>query len=299
MLRHLLALALSLVAFPVAAQIRWDAGQQRYFVTAHDDAGQPVEMMVEPGNLVTPMLRFTPIDSGTSIRYRFVVGADSGSPLPLTILRLPCPSEANVSALSGGDSRRLQRWGEVRYCKFFVYRGPGRSRQVAFSSPWLAGPGWALAVGGATSPTWPTTDPNSETGELSPLVDSLQGDTPTGLLKRFRAPVPMYERVTVAQATTGLPILAEALSTICTETDWIQPGPTCDALTAQIAAASTALGTTAAQRAAPPQAAKNEVRQALTALIQSLSAGRGTTINENAFSILNLLARTVRSGLGS
>ena len=217
----------------------------------------------------------------------------------LADIHIPCPSVSSPTQLEGGDWRIWSGWDTGTYCEYYGNLAAiGDSGRVRFSTVLLPDTGTIILRGGTSGYSWPTSDPTSATAALKPLVDSLAGESENGLVKRIVGVVPSHPIPLVANAATGLPILIGALRHVCEDTDWIQPGPTCDALTAQIATASSALGTSPVQRANPPQAAKDATRQALTALIQSLSAGRGTTINENAFSILNLLARTVRSGIG-
>lgn len=254
------------------SQARWDATNNVYRITVHDDSGLPREIRVEPANRVVPQLQLEQVDSGSHIEYRYRVTADPKSPQALGLLRIPCPASAIVEQPQGGFSRRVQNWGDQRYCTFDVGRSAGQSPAlVTFRTTLLAGTGRSVAVGSRELPSWPTSEPTEETIALRPLIDSLAGLSPNGLVLRFASPVPMYERALVAQTDSGLRILRHELTTICGTTNWIPSDATCDALAALL-----------------PD---------VNAFIKELEEGRGRTIGQNAFAILHGLASVRRGAL--
>ena len=286
-------------ASPLAAQYRWDEVNKTYWVSVRDDSGILREMRVEPANRVIPVLQLVQIDTGGRVEFRYRVGADSSSPQGLALVRIPCALTSGTVDHAGGDWRNLATWGSQRFCSYSVPLARGAPpRLVRFSSPQLAGLGSGVAEGSRSPPEWPTSDPDEQSELLGPLVDSLSGDSPNGLVKRFAMPVPKYDRMIVAQTDSGLRIIASELARICAETDWIPTDATCDALSALLPT------TTAAIRAAPaPSAAAHTpaelqaIRQALNRFMQALVAGRDTTIHQNAFTILHVLARVVQQPL--
>ncbi len=309
--KHFASTIICSLAIPTAgfAQVRWEATTSSYVVAIPSNgvSGPGFDLKVVPANLVEGTVEAHVSDSsGATVTYRYVANVSSNSPQRLAAVFVPCPEATSPRELSvqiGGQSgtgaiARVVTISGKRVCRFLVPLKSGQHGTARLGSPLLPGVGEVILKGSADLPHWPSEGSSVQSDSIEHLVDSLNGRGIDGLVKRVDASVPMYPRAQLLAASTGLPILATELTGICAETDWIQPGPTCDALVAQIATASGALGSSPVQRANPPQAVKDATRQALTAFIQSVAAGRGTTINENAFSILNLLARTVRSGIG-
>jgi hypothetical protein len=309
MLRHLpfgayfVALLLAAVT-PLGAQVRWDDAAQAYWITVRNEAGVPTEMKVEPTNRVVPDIKsLTHRDTATGlVTYVLRVGAHPTSPQSLALIEIPCPVALGIGDLEGGEWRTRRQWGGEEYCVFSIQRVAGDAlRRISFTSFFLPGvEREAVVVGGARAPQWPTRDPNFETASVSPIVDSLRGASANGLVKRVKIMLPKYEFFAINSTHTGLPILAHELSAICTSTDWISPGPTCGELSGLLPSLPVSLRSVdpvGVEAAVLTPAERSAIRQALTAFIQALAAGRDTTIHQNAFAVLNLLARTVRAGL--
>lgn len=288
--------ATGFAAGTLQAQVRWDPVQRVYFVTAHDDDGAPYEMRVEPADKVIPRTYLTQIDSAGRIHYRYRVTVDPGSPQVIVYLRIPCSTQAAATDLAGGERRSVDDWGERRYCEFYAPSGVGDTVRPRFSSPLLGGVEIALVEGGRAAAVWPMSEPNEETEALKPMVDSLQGDTPNGLVKRIPMPAPKYQRSVVVATSSGLQILLGELDQICGETPWIDAG-TCVSLRAVIAPSCVVTKGSKQVLCAPGPDA--QVRLALKNFIDALAAGRTNgVVHQNAFSVLHLLARTVRNAVG-
>lgn len=288
--------ATSAASASLAAQVRWDPVKRVYFVTAHNDEGDAHEMRVEPADKVIPVTFLTQIDSAGRIFYRYRVTVDSTSPQPMVYVRIPCSAQAAAADLTGGERRAVSGWGGQQYCRFYAPSGIGDTVRPRFSSPMLGGVATAIVEGGRPAAVWPMSEPNSETDSLKPMVDSLQGDSPNGLVKRIPMPAPKYERSAVVVTASGLQILLAELDEVCATTPWIEAG-TCAALRLHISPAClVASGARQAFCAPGPDA---QVRLALKNFIDALAAGRTNgVVHQNAFSILQLLARTVRNAVG-
>lgn len=278
------------------AQVRWDPVKRVYFVTAHDDNDRPYEMRVEPADKVIPITFLTQIDSAGRIHYRYRVTLDSASPQGMEMIRIPCATQAAAADLTGGEWSSVNDWGEQWYCEFFAPAVIGDTVRPRFSSSMLGGVATAIVVGGRPAAVWPMSDPTDETEDLKPMVDSLRGDSPNGLVKRIPMPAPKYERSAVVVTASGLQILLDELDQICAETPWIEVN-TCMALRLHISPQCVVASGAVQALCAPGTDA--QVRLALKNFIDDLSAGRTAgVVHQNAFSILHLLARTVRNAVG-
>lgn len=287
------AVALAVAIMPAGAQVRWDNAQQVWFVTVHDDGGVAREMRVEPANRVVVRATLVQIDSGAHVLFRYRVTADSASPQALWLVNVPCDPPATILARSGPGATQ-DVWGATVHCTFEVDRGPGDGEALlTISSTRLAGLGVGVAVGARDIPVWPTSDPTGETDALTALVDSLNGNAPNGLAARFPIGVPTYDRTIVAQTDSGFAILRRELQAICGGTGWIDV-PTCNQLGALLNSDVVALRKGVGQQAA---LTTGELRQRLNQFIQALVAGRNSTVHQNAFTILHVLARVVRAPL--
>lgn len=278
------------------AQVRWDEASKAFFVTVPTDS-TGVEMKVVPTNRAIVTVGYSVQDSTTAVHYRYVVRVDSSSPQPLAMLRVPCARNAAVQGRFGGEWNRVSRWGGGTYCVFFLGAAVGRQVAVGFNSTLLMGMEDGFVIGAAAVPVWPTTDPTPETIALKPLVDSLAGRVPQGLVRRIRVPVPKHPRAAVADAATGLSIIASELNSICSTTDWITPA-TCTELFSELALATSASSGTslrASPSTATPKTA-SAVLPALNTFLQTLNSERNVTIQQNAYAVLATLARVTRGG---
>lgn len=293
-------LAIAITATPAATQVRWDPASSVWFVTVHDDSGTAREMLVEPANRVKPRSILYQIDSGTNVVYRYDMGAESDSPQALGTVSVPCdPYSAILGRTSSGFSATMA-WGNPprTHCMFDIERGAGDSlRIVRVTSTLLGGLGQGIAVGNANAPTWPTGDPTEETNALTPLVDSLNGQPPNGLTARFPIGVPTHQRTVVAQTQPGLTIVRQELTAICAGTEWIPDASICAQLQALLPTGVAAMRQGRTGPASLTPAEEAQIRQRLNQFIQALVAGRNTTIHQNAFTILHVLARAVREPL--
>jgi hypothetical protein len=295
------ALAIGIVLLPTAAQsqVRWAETERVYYVTVSDWNGRPQQMRIDPPNKVLIEVELVQIDSGASVIYRYRVRALPTSPQGLARVRIACSAVAHD--LEGGDWNSIRQLNGQTYCGFEVNAGIGQPGDVVrFSVPRLAGTtvGALLAQGGTNSPAWPAEagDPRNE--HIKPIVDSLLGRSENGLAARVTSPAPKYDRAIVAQTDAGLEILSHELKTICSTTDWIPSPATCSSLASKLPVVSTARrAESGSQRAALTASERNAIRQQLNAFIAELVAGRGTTVHQNAFTILHVLARAVRAPL--
>lgn len=276
------ALGASLAPGAASAQVAWDQAQRVYLVTVFDAAGVPRQLRIDPPNKVLVDVELEQIDTGGSVQYRYRVKALATSPQPLARVRIACSPQARD--LAGGDWRALRQVDGQTYCSYEVNAGIGEAGDVVrFSVPRFAGTvdGAILARGGVPNPAWPADAGDPQNAALVPVVDSLLGKTETGLAAQVKSPAPKYDSLVVAETAAGLRILSDELGTICSATDWIPSAETCETLSALLP--------TTTDRAA--------IRQQLDAFIAALGAGRGTTVRQNAFTILDVLARAIRAPL--
>jgi hypothetical protein len=294
-----LAIAVSVQPTAAQAQVRWDPSERVYYVTVSDVDGLPREMRIDPPNKVLVGVELVQVDSGSSVLYRYRVRALATSPQGLGRVKIACSPMARD--LSGGYWSSIEQINGQTYCGFEVSAGIGRPGAVVrFSEPRLAGTveRGILAQGGSTMPAWPAEAGDPRNAHIEPIVDSLLGLTETGLAAQVTSPAPKYDRAVVAQTSTGLEILSHELSTICSTTDWIPSQATCSSLAAKLPVAAAALRVESGnRRAALTASERNAIRQQLNAFIAELVAGRGTTVQQNAFTVLHVLARAVRAPL--
>jgi hypothetical protein len=293
------AVGVSMLPTAARAQVRWDEVERVYYVTVTDWHGRPQQMRIDPPNKVLVGVELVQVDSGASVHYRYEVRSLATSPQGLAGVRIACSPSAR--SLGGGYWNSVQQINGQTYCSFEVSAGIGLPGDVVrFNEPRLAGTveRGILAQGGSTMPAWPAEAGDPRNQQIKPIVDSLLGLTPTGLAARVTSPAPKYDRAVVAQTSTGLEILSHELSTICSTTDWIPSPATCNSLAAKLPVVATALrAESGGQRAALTASERNAIRQQLNAFIAELVAGRGTTVQQNAFTILHVLARAVRAPL--
>jgi hypothetical protein len=295
------AFAIGIVLLPAAAQsqVRWDETARVYYVTVSDWNGRPQQMRLDPPNKVLVGVELVQVDSGASVLYRYRVRALPTSPQGLARVRIACSAVAHD--LVGGDWNSIRQLNGQTYCGFEVNAGIGQPGDVVrFSAPQLAGTteGAILARGGISIPGWPAEAGDPRNDQIKPIVDSLLGKTPNGLAARVTSPAPKYDRAIVAETASGLEILATELHTICSTTDWIPSPATCGSLAAKLPTVATARrAEPGSQRAALTASERNAIRQQLNAFIAELVAGRGTTVQQNAFTVLHVLARAVRAPL--
>lgn len=297
-----LAVAAATSSSALHAQVRWDEPNGAYWVTVRDDDGVAREMRVQPSNRVKVSVNLLGADtSGAVVSYRYEIGVAPDSPQGLMFLRIPCSSTAQVQTV--GQTRMVSRreWGGLSYCTIDIEIAAGQSRIVRVTSTLMPGVDarMAVAVGATEPPRWPTNDPNEETAELESLVDSLRGRSPNGLVLRVRLPAPLFPVATVA-STAGLAIVRQQLEFICTQTDWIPASTTCNDLTTLLLPTMTVALRSAPSSGSNADLTANErraVRVALKNFMDALETGRGTTIHQNAFAVLHLLARTTRGGV--
>lgn len=295
------AIAIGMLVLPTAAQaqVRWDETERVYYVTVHDRNGSPRQVRIDPPNKVRVGVELVQVDSGGSVLYRYRVRALPSSPQGLARVRIACSPLARD--LVGGDWNSFQQVSGETYCGFEVNAGIGQAGDVVrFSVPRLAGTteGAILARGGISVPGWPAEagDPRNE--HIKPIVDSLLGRSATGLAAQVTSPAPKYDRAVVAETAKGLEILATELRTICSSTDWISSEATCSMLKAKLPVLATARrAPSGSERVALTESERNDVRQQLTSFIAELEVGRGTTVQQNAFTILHVLATAVRAPL--
>jgi hypothetical protein len=93
---------------------------------------------------------------------------------------------------------------------------------------------------------------------------------------------------------TGLFILEHELKKICSGNDWIPSDSTCRALDSLLAPA---LKFRRENQGVLLEKERAFLREELTKFIAALEAGRCTTIKQNAFTILHVLARRLRESV--
>jgi len=281
----------------LSAPVRWDATAKVYWVAVRVEDGSIRQLRVEPANRALATLRLEQVDRGDVVDYQYRVGADSSSPKTVSQIAVPCPSDAGITASTGGDWRSKVEWNGTLHCEYAVYAARGQGHvDFALRSALLAGVGEAIVVGASDVPLWPTEDPTEETIALEALVDSLSGSPPNGLVGRMPAPVPMYERRVVAQMDSGLRILAHELRRICAGTRWIPDPATCTQLEQHLPRRVTALMEGGVLRApALDGAARAEILRQLDEFSRLLSEQRDASVDQNAFTILRVIASAVRA----
>jgi hypothetical protein len=279
--------------------VRWDPTAKVYWVAVRIEDGSIRQMRVEPANRAVATLRLEQVDRGDAVDYQYRVGADSSSPETVSQIAVPCPPDGGITARTGGDWQSMSEWRGTLHCEYTVYAARGQGQvDVALRSTLLAGVGEAIVVGAGGAPLWPTEDPTEETIALGPLVDSLSGAPPNGLVGRMPAPVPKYERRVVAQTDSGLQILAHELRRICEGTRWIADPATCRQLEQRLPLRLAALREGGAP-SAPSDEARAEIRRQLDEFMRVLEASRDVTVDQNAFTILKVIAGVVRAPLVS
>jgi hypothetical protein len=277
--------------------VRWDPTAKVYWVSVRIEDGSVRQMRVEPANRAVATLRLEQVDRGDAVDYRYRVGADSSSPKTVSQIAVPCPPDGGITSRTGGDLQSMSEWRGTLHCEYTVYAARGQGHvDVALRSTLLAGVGEAIVVGASDAPLWPTEDPTEETIALGPLVDSLNGAPPNGLVGGMPAPVPKHERRVVAQTDSGLQILADELRRICEGTRWIADPASCRQLEQRLPTRVAARREGGALPA-PNDEARAEIRRQLEEFIRVLVASRDVTIDQNAFTILHVIAGVVRAPL--